>query len=164
MATAAATSSIADLDPRELVITRVFAAPPALVFAAWTDPWHLARWFGPPSHPAHHVEVDLRPGGAWRACLRAADGSGDLWNGGVYREIVAPERLVFTFAWDHRDGTRGPETLITATFAPLGDKTVMTFRQRLFPTPEQADDHREGWNGSLDRLDNYLPQATERAR
>jgi uncharacterized protein YndB with AHSA1/START domain len=85
---------------RELVITHVFDAPRALVFKVWTDPRHLKNWFGPKDYPAVQMNADIRPGGAWRACLKSTGSDPDLWVGGVYREIVAPERLVFTFAWE----------------------------------------------------------------
>lgn len=86
----------------ELVIERVFNAPRELVFQAWTDLEHIPKWFGPKHHPATHVTADLRPGGRWRGCLRSPETGVILWLGGVYREIVPPERLVFTFAWRKR--------------------------------------------------------------
>ena len=78
---------------RELVITRVYDAPRELVFRAWTDPKHMARWWGP-KHFTNRVEqMDVRPGGAWRIVMCAPDGS-EYPAQGVYREIVPPERLV----------------------------------------------------------------------
>ena len=86
---------------RELVITRVFDAPRALVFAAWTEPDRIVEWSAPHGFTIPHCEGELRVGGAWRCCMRSPEGA-DLWLGGVYREIVVPERLVFTHAWDGR--------------------------------------------------------------
>jgi uncharacterized protein YndB with AHSA1/START domain len=97
-----------------LVITRSFDAPRSLVFKAWTEREHLVHWSAPKGFTITHSEGDLRPGGAWRACMRSPDGV-DLWLGGVYREIVEPERLVFTHAWEDADGKRGHETLVTVT-------------------------------------------------
>ena len=143
---------------RVLAITRVFDAPRSLVFKCWTDPAHGTRWSGPRGFTATHIEGDLRPGGAWRACLRR-DGTGEeLWQGGVYREVVEPERLVFTFAWDDENGRRGHETLVTVTFAERDGKTEMNFRQAVFDTVEQRDGHREGWNSAFDRLGEYVAQ------
>src|SRR3981081_2563312 len=79
---------------REVVITRVFDAPRALVFRAWTDPQHLARWWGPQGFSNPVCETDVRIGGAWRIVMRGPDGA-EYPGGGVYREIVVPERLVF---------------------------------------------------------------------
>ncbi len=120
---------IVEADERVLVITRVFDAPRKLVFAMWTDLGHLRNWMGPRDHPAVQVEADLRPGGSWRTCLRSRDGGRDLWQRGVYQEIVEPERLVYTFSWDQEDGAPGHETLVTITFEEQGGKTLMTLRQ-----------------------------------
>ena len=151
-----ADSAITEPADRTLVITRVFDAPRSVVFKAWTDPAHAMQWMGPRNYPVCHIEQDLRPGGAIRICLRPKDGGPDLWHGGVYREIVEPERLVFTFAWDAADGGAGPETLVTITFAEHQGKTKMTFHQALFDTPSNRDGHREGWTSSFDRLDEHL--------
>ena len=141
---------------RVLVITRVFDAPRKLVFRAWTDPDQARRWLGPRGFTAPHFEQDLRPGGAWRACLRPDDGGRDLWQGGVLKEVVEPERLVFTFAWDQEDGRPGHETLVTVTFAEQDGRTVMTFRQAVFETVDQRDGHAGGWSSSFDRLAEHL--------
>jgi uncharacterized protein YndB with AHSA1/START domain len=159
MAATAGTDALAELDVPDLVITRVFAAPPELVFRAWTDPAHMARWFGPRVRPAARVQADARPGGAWRACLRAPDGSGELWLGGVYREVAPSERLVFSFAWDSEDAAPGREMLVTITFATHGDGTLMTLHQAPFPSAQAVADHRHGWSSALDRLDDHLAAA-----
>ena len=99
--------------------------------------------------------MDVRPGGRWRGCLRSTETGNDLWLGGVYREIVPPERLVFTFAWEE-EGERGLETLVTITFAERGGKTHMTFRQTPFQSGGERDGHRGGWTSTFDRLDDLL--------
>jgi uncharacterized protein YndB with AHSA1/START domain len=139
----------------ELVITRVFNAPRALVFKAWTDPRYAMNWWGPRDHPAIHVAMDARPGGAWRNCLRSVEDGRELWHRGVFHEVVAPERLVFTFAWEE-DGERGLETLVTITFAEEGNKTRMTFRQTPFQSIAERDGHHGGWSSAFDRLDEHL--------
>jgi uncharacterized protein YndB with AHSA1/START domain len=140
---------------RELVITRLFDAPRELVFEAWTDPKHLAQWWGPRDFPAALVKLDVRPGGAWRHCLRSTETGNDLWHRGVFREIVAPERLVFTFAWEE-EGERGLETLVTVTFADERGKTRMTLRQTPFQSDAERDGHQGGWNSTFDRLAEHL--------
>src|SRR5262245_48211916 len=112
---------------RELVITRVIDAPRELVFKAWTEPEHLLAWRGPKDHPAVSIKWDVRSGGRWRAALRSTEDGRILTHGGHFREVVPPERLVFTFTWDE-EGERGLETVVTVTFAPLGQNTLMTFR------------------------------------
>jgi uncharacterized protein YndB with AHSA1/START domain len=146
----------AETDDRTLVITRVFDAPRELVFKAWADPAHAKHWMGPRGFTATHIEQDPRPGGAWRACLRPDDGGRELWQGGVFREIVEPERLVYTFAWDGENGRRGHETLVTVTFAEHQGKTRMTFRQAVFESVGQRDGHQGGWSSAFDRLEEYV--------
>jgi uncharacterized protein YndB with AHSA1/START domain len=139
----------------ELVIMRVFNAPRDLVWKAWTDPKLAVQWWGPKHHPATQLEMDVRPGGLWTGQLRSeADGS-ILTHRGVFREIVAPERLVFTFAWDE-EGERGLETLVTITFADQSGKTLMTFRQIPFQSAEERDGHKGGWTSTFDRFDEQL--------
>ncbi len=143
---------------RELVIVRVFDAPRRRVFEAWADPAQAKQWMGPRGFTTTHQEGDLRAGGAWRLCLRRDDDGKELWQGGVYREVVEPERLVFTFAWDQADRRRGHETLVTVTFAEQQGRTTMTFRQAAFESVEERDGHGDGWNSTFDRLGECLAQ------
>jgi uncharacterized protein YndB with AHSA1/START domain len=145
---------------RVLIIERVFDAPPSVVFNAFTDPKQSEQWWGPRGYTATHVEMDVRPGGAWRSCLRSADRGEELWQGGIYREVVEPERLVFTFAWDDENGRRGPETLVTMTFAEHDGKTKFTLHQALFESVDMRDSHQGGWTESFDRLEEFLTRPT----
>lgn len=140
------------------MITRVFDAPPRLVFEAWTKPEHLSRWSGPRGFTIPFAEMDFRPGGTYRTCLRSPDGK-DHWVQGVYREIAEPERLVFTHAWEDANGKPKQETLVTVTFAKQDGKTKLTFHQAIFESVEGRDSHRSGWSESLDRLEEYLAKA-----
>jgi len=140
---------------RVLVITRTFDAPRELVFQAWTDPKHLVQWSCPRGFALTHCEGDFKPGGSWRSCMRSPE-RGDLWLSGVYREIVRPERVVFTHAWDDADGKPGPETLVTVTLAERGAKTEMTFRQGLFDSVAERDGHRGGWTECFEKLGTYV--------
>jgi uncharacterized protein YndB with AHSA1/START domain len=139
----------------ELVISRIFDAPRRLVFEAWTDPMHLARWWGPHRFTIVSCEADVWPGGAWRRTMRAPEG-GVIRKHGVYREVVAPERLVFTYVSDNATGNPGPETLVTVTFADIGDKTRLTLRQTFFESVAERDAHRDGWTSCLGRFAEYL--------
>lgn len=150
-------SSAAAVTPHELVITRVFRAPRALVYACWAEPRHLAHWSGPHGFTSENSTMDLRPGGAYRACLRAPDGT-EHWVRGVYRDVVAPERLVFTHGWEADAGAA--ETLVTVTFAEQGDDTLMTFRQGPFDSQASRDGHDGGWSQSFERLESYLSKAS----
>lgn len=142
----------------ELTITRVFDKPRSLVYDAWTKPEHLERWQGAPQGftvPVH--EVDMRQGGKYRICLRSPEGV-DHWVHGVYREVVPPERLVFTHGWLDEDGKPGKsnETLVTITFKERNGKTELHFHQTGFESVESRDGHGEGWNSQFDQFAEYV--------
>jgi len=140
------TLNVAARGEREIVMIRVFEAPRELVFRAFTEIEMALHWMGPREFPMTHLEGDLRVGGKWRGCLKAADGR-ELWQGGEWREVVAPERLAFTFGWEQPDGSRGPETLITITLAEQGGKplilTLANLDLALLPEPGRAARPRE---------------------
>ena len=143
--------------PPELVLERVFDAPRALVWRVWTDHDQAVKWMGPPTCPAKKIEADFRPGGKWRTILDGTQQGCDLFHGGEYREIVEPERLVFTFTWDETPEMPGNEMLIELTFEELGPKkTKVTLRQTQFLNVEQRDGHNIGWSGTFDRLEAFL--------
>ena len=141
---------------RELTITRVFDAPRELVFKAWTRPEHLANWWGPRGFTLPEHTMDFRPGGAYRFRMRPPEG-GDVWWYGVYREIVPPERLVWTCSIDDADGKPiSAETVLTVTFEEHNDKTKLTLRQSVFDSVANRDSHNEGWSDALDRLEMQI--------
>ncbi len=153
--TSSAVDPSQDTQDRELVVIRVFDAPRRLVFQAWTDPDQVARWWGPQGFTTQYCKMDIRPGGAYRFCMRSPQGV-DHWKRGVYREIVEPERIVFTFAWEDPDGRPGHETLITVTFEDEGAMTKLTLHQAVFETVARRDEHRIGWTSCLERFAEYL--------
>lgn len=141
---------------RVLVMERVFDAPRELVFQAWTDPKHVAQWWGPKGFTNPVCELDVRPGGAILIHMRGPDGV-VYPTKGVYREIVSPERLVFTnSAFEGEEGNSQLEVLTTVTFGEHNGKTKLTLRAVVVKsTPEVAAalaGMEEGWNQSLDRL------------
>ena len=144
-------------DDRKLVIRRVVNAARPLVFAAWIDEKQAAQWWGPKGFTTVANETDVRVGGEWWRRMRSPEGV-EHHSRGFYREIVAPERLVFTFSWEQGGvAGHGPETLVTLTFADLdGDRTELTLRQEVFETASARDAHYHGWSGCLDRFAEYL--------
>ncbi len=143
----------------ELTITRTFDAPRSLVFAAWTDPAHLMKWWGPRGYTPQSCEVDLRPGGVYRFCMRSPEGKDNRMHG-AYREVVKPERLVLAGSWVDADGKPiGPTSILTLTFEDVGGKTRMTLHNRIFESEAARDAHYRGWNSALDCLAEYLAAA-----
>lgn len=150
----ASTTRISPLEA-ELTITRMFDAPREVVFQTWTDPAHLKRWWGPRDFTNPVCEVHLKIGGAWKIVMRGPNGAEHTAQG-VYREILPPERLVFTNSAFDQDGKLLLEGVTTVNLIDLGGKTKLILRTRakgLVPFAEQMLDGMEsGWSQSLDRL------------
>ena len=144
---------------KELVLKRVFNAPRERVWKAWTDPRQLAQWWGPAGFTNPVCEADVRPGGAIRIDMRGPDGAVYPMTG-VYREVVAPERLVFTASALDEKGRPLFEVLNTVTFAKQGGKTLLTVRAQVVNKTAGADPYLEGmeagWSQSLVRLEALL--------
>jgi uncharacterized protein YndB with AHSA1/START domain len=154
-----ATTTDAALKSRawELVISRAFEAPRRLVFKAWTEPERLVRWWGPRGYSTPSCKMDVRPGGTWRVCMRSPEGT-DHWLSCVYREVVEPERLVFSWAWENAEGQPGHQTLVTVNFVEQGAKTKLVVHQAVFESDEARDAHEKGWAGCLESLADYLAE------
>ena len=112
---------------RELVTTRLFHAPPELVFRTFSDPEHLKHWWGPKGFTNTFETFDFRPGGVWRFVMHGPDGK-NYQNENVFVEIDEPKRIVL-------DHVSPPRFRLTVTFDDFGGKTKITFRQ-LFESPD----------------------------
>jgi len=147
------------LAERQITITRVFDAPRALVFKAWTDAAILAQWWGPKGFTNPVCEIDARVGGAIRIHMRSPDGAVYPMKGEI-REIVPPERLVFTNNALDGDGNRVTEGLTTVTFTDEGGKTKLTLHTRGAAVVEIAVKYLQGmeygWTQSIDKLQALL--------
>lgn len=160
---------------REFVISRTFDAPRELVWKAWTEPERLAQWWGPKGFAMLSCKLDLRPGGVFHYGMRSPE-YGDMWGKFVYREIKAPERLVFIVSFSDENGgiTRHPmsatwplEVLTTLTLTEHEDKTIVTLKGG--PINATAGEHKafgagyesmeQGFAGTFDQLDAYLAKA-----
>ena len=141
---------------REVVITRVFAAPRRLVFECWTSCEHLPNWMlGPEGWTMPICEIDLRPGGTHRSVWRRTDGT-EMEIRGVYQEVAPPERLVYTESW----GVDWPETTDTLVLTEKDGKTTATLTI-LYPSKEAREaalrtGMKEGMEQSFRHLDSYL--------
>ena len=153
MQTMTSTSTTAD---REIVTTRLIDAPRELVFEAWTDPQHVAHWFGPNGFVTTTHAMDVRPGGVWRFTMRGPDGK-DWPNVVTYEQVVRPERLVYL----HGDETEPDMFHNTITFDDQEGKTALTMRA-VFKTAAARDfvarerGAVEGGQQTVSRLEQYV--------
>jgi len=134
-----------------LRIERLVAAPPERVFALWTEPSELVKWWGPDGFDVPNQSLDVRPGGSWRTTMRSPEGTSHIVSG-VYRVVEPPHRLVFTWGWEDDNGVRGHETEVTVTFEPAPGGTRLTLTQQTFQDQDARDKHGFGWNSSFDCL------------
>jgi uncharacterized protein YndB with AHSA1/START domain len=162
-------------ETHELVLARTIDAPREVLFDVWTQAEHFAQWFGPHGVELPFCKIDPRPGGILHFCHRTRDGI-EVWVKGTYREVVAPERLVFGLGFVDAPGRPAahpmfpdwpPDATIltTVTFAELGGKTQLTVRQVFLAPPQAAANDvfrrmREGaqlgWGETLDRLAEHV--------
>jgi uncharacterized protein YndB with AHSA1/START domain len=157
---ASSSGNVSESNDRVLVVERVFDAPRALVFKAWTEPERLMQWWGPKGFKMTYCKMDLRPGGAYRYEMRSADGTTSHRSQGFFREIVEPERLVLDGAWIDENENPGHQTTVTITMDDLGGgKTRMKLHQAFFESVEARDAHNNGWSSSFEDLAEYLAAA-----
>ena len=136
-----------------LHIRRFYKAPVTAVYAAWTDPEQMKHWMGPSdAFGEAEITMDVRVGGRYRFVMHAPDGEVHRV-GGVFREIVADKKLVYTWAWE---STPERESLVTVEFKPSGEGTELALAHQRFADVQARDKHQEGWNGCLERLDRFL--------
>ena len=138
---------------RELLITRVLKAPIELVWEVWTDPQHIAEWWGPNDFTNTISTMNMQPGGAWDLVMHGPDGT-DYKNKSVFKEIVKHKRIVY-------EQISGPKFTATIEFEAQGDKTLLKWHM-LFQTKEEfiqtvktfkAD---EGLRQNIEKLNHYL--------
>lgn len=155
------TSASAQLEARQLILTRMFDARPELVFAAWTKREHLIQWWGPNDFTLPYCEIDFRVGGTYRYCMLSPEGD-EHWVWGKFQEIVVPERIVFS--WDREDleGNPRSKSLVTLTFTAEGKKTKLVLRQGVFDFASDCSEHIGGWTECLNRLTDFIHMGQKR--
>jgi uncharacterized protein YndB with AHSA1/START domain len=149
-------STAADAGPvtrPSLTLKRRLNAPPAKVYAAWTNPQKMTRWFGPANARIGSVQADIdaRIGGRFRISFSTDDEYYEA--GGVYREVVPNQKLVFSWAWH---STPERESQVTISLKPDGDGTLLTLHHEQFFDSAARDGHERGWTGMLDNLEKYI--------
>src|SRR5215210_7453256 len=141
-----------------ITITRVFEAPRERVWKEWTEPECFGDWFGGSESevPPASVAMDVRPGGSWRLTMLADSGRREMQWKGEYREVIEPERLVFTVSDQPGDDAY---ELVNVVLTDLGDgRTEMLFEQRGRLPAEVYERAKEGWSGFFDRIAERLAQ------
>jgi len=142
-----------------VTLTRAFDAPRALVWRAWTDPTMMAQWFGPRHFTIPACELDVRVGGALRIVMRGPDGN-DYPMKGVFIEVVAPERLVYTNIAVDRDGKHLLEGETTVTFTEQSGKTTLTVTAhavgRVPIATQMLAGMEAGWTQTIDKLEEFV--------
>jgi uncharacterized protein YndB with AHSA1/START domain len=140
-----------------LTLTRNYAAEPEKVWRAWTDPQALKQWWGPgPGESVSLAELDVRVGGRFRIRFGGADGN-EHECAGIYKEVVKPKKLVFTWSWPRTTPER--ESVVTMLFNAKGGGTELVFKHEQFFDEKARDDHQRGWTGLLEKLDDYLSKS-----
>jgi uncharacterized protein YndB with AHSA1/START domain len=155
----------------ELTLTRVISAPRELVFKAWTEAEHLAKWWGPKGFTNPLCQTDVRPGGAIRIDMKSPDGT-VMPMGGYFKEIKAPDRVIFvTTAFEDENGEHMIENLISVAFTEENNKTILTLNVKVVKAapglsvflamlgPEWGSSLEQGWNQNLDRLEALWDKA-----
>jgi uncharacterized protein YndB with AHSA1/START domain len=143
-----------DPAPLELTVSRLIDAPVPLVFRAWTSQEHAARWWGPRGFTVISCQLDARQGGGYRVAMRSPEGK-VVTKRGVYRAVIPPELLAFSYAWEEPDGSLGHEMRVEVTFAARGPRTLLTLRQTGFETIAARDSHLGGWTSCLERFAEF---------
>ncbi|BDI34544.1 ATPase [Capsulimonas corticalis] len=164
--------TIDNVTEKELVITRIFNAPRELVFKAWGEAERLAHWWGPKGFTLGVATLEFRPGGVFHYSMTSAQGQ-EMWGKFVYREIEAPERLVFVTSFSNPEGeitraffsdTWPLEVLNVVTFTEQDGKTTMTLRGGPINATEAEQaafegmfgSMQQGFAGTFDQLETYL--------
>ncbi len=150
--------SSATITPEGAVkVRRTFAAPIEKAFQAWIDPKKMTQWFAraPRMQPTKVLEADARPGGKYQ--VECVDANVVYRGRGTYREIRPPDKLVFTWAWEHQDFG---ESLVTVEFRALGKSnfTEITLTHELLPEKDR-EPHRKGWEECFQMLEKGLQEA-----
>jgi uncharacterized protein YndB with AHSA1/START domain len=135
-----------------LTLKRRLNARPEKVYAAWTDPRQLVRWFGPDSGPVTKAETDVRVGGRYMVEFHTEDGEKHNVSG-VYREVEPNAKLRFTWRWITMPER---ESLVTVTIKPDGDGSILTLHHEQFFDEAARDGHEMGWTGCLAKLERAL--------
>ena len=149
-------------DDATLILRRMLNAPPERAFKAWTAAEHIKQWMRPePGMVVPFATMDLRVGGKFRIQMKNPDG--EFFTAvGEFREVKAPDRLVYTWDWE-KDGSgtefgevEGKTSLITVEFLKRGERTELVFTHSRFATVQSRDSHARGWTRVADAFATFV--------
>lgn len=141
-----------------LVLRRTFSVSRQVLFEVWTRPEHMMKWFGPSDeYTTPMAEVDLKVGGQYRIGFRHQDGK-EVFVVGTFQQVMVPEKLVYSWAWEAPNENAGIETLVTVDFIEKDSGSELVLTHERFGSDEMRLDHSKGWNGCLDSLEDYIKQ------
>lgn len=133
----------------QLTLTRIIRAPREKVFAAWTTPEQLVKWWGPGPITCPEAQIDLRTGGAYKIANKEQDGS-ITWISGTYTEVDPPNKV--RYEWNVSI-VEGPPTLVSVWFHPHPEGTELVIMHERFTDNDVRDMHLQGWGGCVDKLE-----------
>ena len=137
-----------------LEITRLIKAPRHRVYEAWTDPAQLRKWFGPEKVQTLELIAEVRVGGKYRWDLMNPEGEKKTCEG-EYRELVPNRKIVFTWQWQDDEDWENVVSVVTVELDDAEDGTELRLRHERFPNDASRENHGQGWNSVLDRLENF---------
>jgi uncharacterized protein YndB with AHSA1/START domain len=145
-------------DELRLEMERVLPGPRPVVFAAFSDPDELVKWWGPKGFSVPSLTFQARVGETYRIEMQPPEGD-RFYLTGEFREVDPPARLAYTFVWEEPDPD-DVETIVGLSFRDLGRSTEVAFTQGPFKTEPRRALHRDGWTDGFDKLERLMPGQT----
>jgi uncharacterized protein YndB with AHSA1/START domain len=136
-----------------LRIERLIPMPADQLFALWVEPAQIVRWWAPDGYQAVVDRLEVRQGGRWRIVLRDSSDA-ELAVGGLFHVVEPARQLVFSWAWEDEEETRGGETEVTVIFEPAPGGARLILSHRNFNSEDARNRHLAGWSAGLERLMN----------
>lgn len=138
-------------------VKRFIKAPRKRVYAAWTDPAQLTKWFGPATVVTRKLTADVRAGGSFHWECTDPEGK-EVTISGEYREVVPDRKIVFTWRLEEDDDWKDHNSTVTVEFFDQADGTEVRLTHENLPTKPSRDDHEQGWNSVLDKLEKFISE------
>ena len=146
---------MAEAEKLSLEIKRFIRASRDRVYAAWTDPAQLKKWFGPEKVETRSLIADVRVGGQFRWDLTNPEGK-DMTISGVYRQVLPGKKIVFTWRLEEDEDWKNHSSIVTVEFFGREDGTEIHLTHEKLPNEASRDDHTQGWNSVLGKVEKFL--------